>query len=457
MSQAPVRPWGPDPSALTTAGQLRECLNALYMWSGRPQYRRLAVIAGTSTKVDHEGNVVLNPRTGRPIEHQVLGPGRISELLRDRNDHEPPPLRHLEAFVRACLTHAGCAPELIAEALDQWRAAWHRIATGEPRGTVPGRGTTSISPALVVAVLAASAVLLGALFTALSTAWPAWRFVLLGAVVSGAFVAVAAALIRRARLGSGRTRENAPRSPQSGAGVVRQQAQPLNTTEVLLYELRAKAAPGDRRIGIVTGDIRRIRFADIWVNPENTGMKMPRVEEFSTSAIIRFEGSRRDHTGRIVDDCIADELARKIAERAPVTPGTAIVTGAGELTSRNGVRNVIHVAAVQGEPGAGYRQVSDIGRCVTNVLVATEQQIGAPGGAGLTILFPLLGTGVGGGELGSTVQAMLGAATDHLFTERRSCIRTILFQAYTDVELAVGRAVFDANPRLRRVDQASAR
>lgn len=147
-------------------------------------------------------------------------------------------------------------------------------------------------------------------------------------------------------------------------------------------------------------------------------MKMARVEECSTLAIIRFEGSHRDHAGRVVNDYIADELARTVAGRSPVAPGTAITTGAGELTKRNGVRNVIHVASVQGEPGAGYRQVRDVGRCVTSVLV----------------------------------RALLGAALDYLAAEPRTRIRTILFQAYTDLELAACRAEFGTNPRLARAN-----
>jgi O-acetyl-ADP-ribose deacetylase (regulator of RNase III) len=67
-----------------------------------------------------------------------------------------------------------------------------------------------------------------------------------------------------------------------------------------------------------------------------------------------------------------------------------------------------------------------------------------------SILFPLLGTGVGGAELEPTVSAMLGAALDHLATKQSVKTRTIYFLAYTDIELEVCRNLFDRSSRLSR-------
>ena len=48
---------------------------------------------------------------------------------------------------------------------------------------------------------------------------------------------------------------------------------------------RVVSAPASApRIGIVAGDIGQVRFADIWVNSENTDMEMSRFTEFSISA-----------------------------------------------------------------------------------------------------------------------------------------------------------------------------
>jgi O-acetyl-ADP-ribose deacetylase (regulator of RNase III) len=225
--------------------------------------------------------------------------------------------------------------------------------------------------------------------------------------------------------------------------------QPLSRTEEFRYEF-VHQARHPAHFGIVTGDVRRVRCADVWVNSENTNMMMARFEEYSVSAIIRFEGAQRDEAGHVVGDVVAEELARKVAGRTPVAPGTAIVTGSGGLARSNGVRHVIHVAAVHGEPGEGYRQVLDVGRCVINALVELDR-LGSSDAPVRSILFPLLGTGVGGAELEPTVTAMLDAALDHVAAGQTRDMQTIYFLAYTDAELDVCRGVFDGSPRLARM------
>lgn len=231
-------------------------------------------------------------------------------------------------------------------------------------------------------------------------------------------------------------------------------ASPLRHTEELLYGLTGPGADPDARIGVVTGDLRRVHCAEVWVNSENTNMSMPRFEEYSVSAIIRYEGARRDETGLVVADTIADELARRVAGRTPVAPGTAITTGSGQLARTNGVRYVIHVAAVHGEPGEGFRQVADVARCVTNALAEAEL-LRTDDGPVRTVLFPILGTGTGGAEPAPTMEALLGAAVDHLTVKRPGNVRVIYFLAYTDVELEVCRAVLGRNPRLTVLRRAA--
>ena len=192
----------------------------------------------------------------------------------------------------------------------------------------------------------------------------------------------------------------------------------------------------DRRssclIGVLSGSIRRVRSADVWVNSENTDMEMPRTTEFSVSAIILYWGSVRDGAGRVIDDVIADELANQVGARRPVTPGTVVVTGSGELAASNNVRHILHVAAVQGEPGTGFRQVRDIGSCVTNALVHGER-LAAADPAVRTILFPLLGTGTAGGPVPATAQAMLLAMLDYI-ADTPTVLRIIYLLASTEAE-----------------------
>lgn len=203
--------------------------------------------------------------------------------------------------------------------------------------------------------------------------------------------------------------------------------QPLEGRVVHRYDL-GKASR--QRLGIVTGDLSNVDFADIWVNSENVDMQMSRFHEKSVSGMIRYEGAEHDDTGRVTNDLVADELAGKVAGRTPVTAGTAIVTSAGRLAEKNRVRHIIHSAAVQGEPGSGYRQVRGLDRCVREVL-RTAEQLG-----GGSIIFPLLGTGAGGAEPAATARAIIGAAVEYLRATPDSTISTVYFLAYTDWELS---------------------
>jgi O-acetyl-ADP-ribose deacetylase (regulator of RNase III) len=222
--------------------------------------------------------------------------------------------------------------------------------------------------------------------------------------------------------------------------------QVLQSGDVRLYAVTGITEQPERRVGTVTGDIRRVRCADVWVNSENTEMRMARFDEFSVSSIIRYEGAVRDDVGRVVDDRIAVELAGKLAGRQPVPPGTAIVTGPGEL-SRCRVRHVVHVAAVQGEPGAGYRQVREVGRCITNVMAEVDGIDARP--APVTILCPLLGTGHGGGDLPTTISSLVGAVIDYFTSTPGTHITTVFFLAYTDSDLSACEMLLAANQRLQ--------
>ncbi|MEU4743123.1 macro domain-containing protein [Actinosynnema sp. NPDC023658] len=220
----------------------------------------------------------------------------------------------------------------------------------------------------------------------------------------------------------------------------RRSPRPLGTSRE--YPHRLVGGGVERRVGVITGDLRRVRSVEVWVNPENTEMRMARVDEFSVSAIIRHEGARRDATGRITADLVSDELDRLVGGRRPVPAGTAIVTGAGAL-ARFGVRRVVHTAAVHGEPGSGYRQVRDVGRCVTAVLTAVDNVVEQPPPG--SVLFPLLGAGQGGGDPGETAVALVSAVVDYLTAKPASAVREVYVLAYTDVELT---ACLDACKRL---------
>lgn len=221
-------------------------------------------------------------------------------------------------------------------------------------------------------------------------------------------------------------------------------------TETIRYQVLPDGRTTRSWISIVTGDLRRIAHAaDVWVNSENTLMQMSRMDDHSISAAIRSEGAARDHLGHVIADPIGAELARRVADGAPVAPATAVTTGAGALTERYGVRYVIHVASVQGEPGDGYRQILNVGRCVTNALAEAER-LGIGDNPVRTVLIPLLGAGVGGADAAPTITSLLEAAINHLTTRRVDRnVREVFLLAFTQRELDACLTIFNAHPRLR--------
>jgi len=204
-----------------------------------------------------------------------------------------------------------------------------------------------------------------------------------------------------------------------------------------------------RRFVLVTGDLRNVKGVDIWVNSENTDMQMSRFHENSSSALIRYHGARRDETtGRVVEDCVANELAARMAGKVSVEPGAAIVTGPGELKGRNGLAALIHLAAVQGAPAQGYRQVERIGDGVRNALLRAEE-IARENPAVTSVLFPLLGVGQARAQIGPTARATVSAVLEHARTDLDGRIRTIYLLAYTDAELRVCQQVIADFDQLR--------
>lgn len=307
------------------------------------------------------------------------------------------------------------------------------------RPTATGYRNTVLVFTWLCAALAATLVIFS-LFPDSGVEGDVFGFTLGGA---GAFVMLVWGSAIRANRAAGR-RDDADRRiaelEQELARAARR-TRPLVFVERQLYDLSAVKS---RCVGIVTGDVRQVRFADVWVNSENTHMSMADPYDNSISGIVRYEGSRKSPWGHMVDDLIGEELDRKIASHRPVAPGTAVVTTPGELR-RNGVRWIVHVASVVGQPGEGYRQIRDVGRCVTNALTAVDNG-NAP--LGRSVLLPLLGTGYGRGELEQTARVLLGAVISYFVQHARTAIREVYLLAHTDDELAACEKVFAESDRL---------
>jgi O-acetyl-ADP-ribose deacetylase (regulator of RNase III) len=222
---------------------------------------------------------------------------------------------------------------------------------------------------------------------------------------------------------------------------------PPDAPEHEAYETapRHYAIVGTRaQLAVFPGSILRAHGVSTWVSSENTEMEMARTSDFSISGIVRYWGAERDEAGRVTDDRIAAELNRVVGDRRPVSPGTAIATTAGALAESHGVRYLVHVASVVGEPGAGYRQVRNVSVCVANALSAVEDLPSAD-----SILLPLLGVGSGGGDVESTARRMVDAVIRYFGSVPESRLRVVYLLAHTNREWALVSEIAAGSPGLR--------
>jgi hypothetical protein len=184
----------------------------------------------------------------------------------------------------------------------------------------------------------------------------------------------------------------------------------------------------DRYVGVIGGDIRHVKNIPVWVNSENTYMQMARFFDKSVSSTIRYLGAKKNGS-HVTIDLIANDLARQVRRRGHVYAGEAIKTTAGELKRRNGVKFLVHVAAVQGTLGEGYSPVPRIERCVENALALLEEERELRPRA--SVLFPLLGTGTATGKVEELAPRLLKEAVAYLERVDETVIEAIYFSAYT--------------------------
>ena len=216
----------------------------------------------------------------------------------------------------------------------------------------------------------------------------------------------------------------------------------LTSTNEHLYKIKEAK---NKKVGVITGAINNIRNIDIWVNSENTNMQMARFYEGSISGVIRYLGSQRDTLGHVSSDLIADNLKAKIENNLYVQPGTVIITDSGELENSHQVKQIYHVASVQGTIGSGYKPIPNISQCVSNVLNKIEENFE---GKSASVLFPLLGTGTAKGELDEIIAGLFNSAISHLERNNDSKIEKVYFLAYTDVQLAKCTTLLDNNDQI---------
>jgi O-acetyl-ADP-ribose deacetylase (regulator of RNase III) len=219
----------------------------------------------------------------------------------------------------------------------------------------------------------------------------------------------------------------------------------ITVLEELPYQLSAQPS---KRICLITGDIRLRTNIDVWVNSENTNLQMARYYEKSLSAIIRYEGALKDENGEIVHDAIAEELAKAKGNKEFVTPGAVYVTGSGALGKSHGVKRIFHVATVFGVPGSGYQAMQDVEKCVGNALRKMDDERYSCENLH-SIVFPMMGTGAGGGPVEEIAPRLLWAAISYLSENKASRVQTVYFSAWNQRDLEACSAALKSLPGVK--------
>jgi O-acetyl-ADP-ribose deacetylase (regulator of RNase III) len=219
----------------------------------------------------------------------------------------------------------------------------------------------------------------------------------------------------------------------------------ITVLEELPYQLSAQPS---KRICLITGDIRLRTNIDVWVNSENTNLQMARYYEKSLSAIIRYEGALKDENGEIVHDAIAEELAKAKGNKEFVTPGAVYVTGSGALGKSHGVKRIFHAATVFGVPGSGYQAMQDVEKCVGNALRKMDDERYSCENLH-SIVFPMMGTGAGGGPVEEIAPRLLWAAISYLSENKASRVQTVYFSAWNQRDLEACSAALKSLPGVK--------
>lgn len=217
----------------------------------------------------------------------------------------------------------------------------------------------------------------------------------------------------------------------------------LSKQEIFSYPLiKAK----DKEIGVITGDLKKIKNIDVWVNSENTNMQMARHLERSISAAIRYYGAEKDKAGRVKKDIIAEELSELVGiGEAPA--GAVIPTSSGDLKRTHNVKKIFHAAAVTGQVGEGYKPIPDIAECIYNALVLMDSDELKNENLH-TILFPLMGTGTTRLEAEGIADKLIGTAVSYLEENPDSKVKKVYFLAFNEGDIELCKHIIGSEKRI---------
>ena len=237
------------------------------------------------------------------------------------------------------------------------------------------------------------------------------------------------------------------------SGRTRERTGSARINKLAEYPYRMVSQPG-LQISVITGDMRQWHDIDVWVNSENTNLQMARYYDRSLSAMIRYEGAEKDDNGELVKDTIANELVELLAGRESVTPGAVYVTSSGSLAGTMGVKKIFHAATTHGVPGSGYQVIRDVEKCVTNTLRRMDDTRYHADGLG-TIIFPMIGTGEGGGDVYTVAPKLIEAAISYFISNRNSRITKVYFSAWNYRDLEACQSALRANTEIEAAPHMS--
>lgn len=195
------------------------------------------------------------------------------------------------------------------------------------------------------------------------------------------------------------------------------------------YRLNANK---EKKIAVITGDIMaHPEKIDIWVNSENTNMQMARYYDRSFSAVVRYNGAKKDDNEEIMEDSIAIQLANAKGNRETVNPFTVLVTDGGALAQSRAVKKIFHIAATVGVPGIGWKALTPVDTSISKCLRMADNR-----NEDLrSIIFPMLATGLGGLDVYEVAPQLIKAAISYLLAYPDSRIGTIYFTAWNGRDL----------------------
>jgi O-acetyl-ADP-ribose deacetylase len=172
-------------------------------------------------------------------------------------------------------------------------------------------------------------------------------------------------------------------------------------------------------IEVVEGDIADVAThqAEVYVNAANNELWMG---SGVAGALKRAAG---------------DEVEREAVAQGPIDVGDAILTSAGRMPAP--ARAIVHAAAM------GFTDRTQIYASAESVFATTARALQLCDEHGFTtVVFPALGTGVGGLEVEDCAKAMVGAVHEHL--ARGSGVRRVRFVVSGRWRLDIFQAAVDA-------------